>query len=427
MGTIINARREPGQPYQYCKLYEATVVPSIGGWGVRTRDAYAQAGNTICLRYAITRGTILSTVSFMVNGLGIADPKNLYIGVWGNSATVNPTRYYRVAGSVIDVNDIGGDWADTVGVVTTVSIDPILVELPGGPLDMRYFLSFTCENLTLEGGDTTTGSGMQYGGLISNINDMTTPLTYIDVAEFTDDEEATSIEAWGVVNKWTRIELGGTIEEESDEYQTAGTYSGDWVNIENAFVDDAAVARATGTLYIDLGAGIDPAVNWNDIVAGGTTAYLEFPDYDVYGVRALSRLIIKGTIMDATDEITIMYCDQDTSSIPGPAAGWENLTTISGAGAISPEEYVIPQIARWLKLVQTTGNAAFDEISFIQIMQIGYPVEDGKFTVDHSQLIHRFWVDNYPVSDEVYKLQVANMAGAESEASTEFTNRINKD
>lgn len=423
MGTIINARREPDQSYQYCKIYEALVTPSIGGWGVRARDSSASGGNVICVRYPLTRGTILSTVSFIVNGIGVGTPKNLYVGVWGQSPTIYPTRIYRVGTAVISEEDVGGSFGSIAGIRTTVRIEPILVELPGGALDMQYFLSFTGENVNLEMGTTTLGSSVEYSGATPNINDPSVEITYIDESEFSDNEEAVSIEAWGRVDKWTRIETGGTIVEDSDEWQVAGTYYGSWSNVENTFIDDASEATADGRLYIDLGAGIEPAVPWNDESA---TLTLDFPDYDEYGVRALCQLTIKGTINDATNELTIMYCDQDTSSIPSPAAGWENLDLISGAGAFD-NTYYIPQIARWIQIVQTTENAATDDVSFIQITQLGYAVEDGKFTVDHSQVIHNFWVDNYPTADAVYKLQVANMAGAESETSTEFTNRINKD
>lgn len=425
MGTIIQARRETDQSYQYCKIYEASANPGIGGWGVRGRDAVDHPGNILCVRYPLTRGTTIESVCFYVSSVG-ANPRAINIGVWGQSPTVFPTRIYRIGTATITEDEIGATWASRVGLVTTVSIDPILVELPGAPLDMVYYLSFTGDDVNLESGTTTIGSSLEYtGGVYADINDPAELIVYLDEADFTDNEEAVSVEAWGRVGTWLRVEQGGTIEEVNTEWQTEGTYYGDWTNVDNAFVDDAAVATAEGTLYIDLGGGITPATTWNEVVAGGTTAAVyEFPDYDEFGVRALSRFIIRGTVNDAHNTIDIMYCAVDTSSIPGPAAGWENLAQITGAGAFD-EEYPIPQIARWIKIVQ--AGAVADDVSYIEINQIGYGIDDGRFTVDHTQIQHRFWVDNYPITDEVYKLQVANMAGAESEASSEFTNRINKD
>ena len=423
MGTIIMANKEADVQYNHIKVYKpttGTISPGYGGWGIRERDeGLAYRAPVLCAAYPIPGGTRVSNVAFMLSDEeGIASPY-VSFGIWREN-NLAPLVMTRIAGFKIEEGDVGA-WE--MDVRYTVNFDSIYLT-PSSTY--TYYLCVYGDGLKLHrtnSGATSDGAMFYDDGIfpITDINLATA--TTIDVADLTDTTAAISAEMWGTVTSWEQDLNGGCILEESTDWHDTGITASDWNDPTSIQEDDANVATSNTTgarIWIDLGDGLDPTTAWEDLPAA--TRVL-FPDYETTGVRACARVYAEGTI-DTGGEISIEWSDIDSTS--RPVSGWQNLLVIDEPGAFDTTAD-LPEIARWLKIEEEGSPAINDEISYFRIDQFRVGIDDGEFHVDHSADPHHVWVKNYPLADMVYKTSIGNIAGAESETSEEFTNRINKD
>ena len=422
MGTILYADRRTDTQYQHVRVYEDHSSPGFSGWGVRTRTTLSTAEAVLCTKYPIPYGTRLARACFMFSAVGAAPVMS--IAVWRYSTT-DPATIYRVSSFNITAADVdGGVFLPDVKYV--VEFDPISIGSGSIPLGTEFYISFYADDCRIYADDSVDDAGALIYTDATNINDPLVIINSRHYSDFTAETVACSFEAWGEVAAWDRVLPGGTVAEVNEDWHdTSFIVTDGWTNKDNIMVDDANFADATedDSVWIDLGAGLDPAVPWDE-----SALPEDFPDYDVYGVRALKSVHIEGRLMAADSELTISWTAADTTDAPDIMAGWENIATIIPTGA-TPEgvniTYACPHIARWIKI--TKQGTTSDEVQFVSVTQIQYPVTDGEFMVDHSDDPHYLWVDNYPSEDKVYKMSLANSAGAESETTNEYTNRINRD
>lgn len=425
MGSILYCERRQDTAYQHIKVYESASTPGFAGWGVRDdRATETMDLAVICEKYPIPAGTRLCRAAFHVGHVDVAEPdKYISVGIWRyNSA--DPTTIYRETAFNITEEDVTAFTDDTK---YTVEFDVIAVGVGSGtvPTGTEYYISFFGHGVGIAEDTGTADDGAWVHTVPNaNINDPTLHISSINTALVPATNSAFSFEVWGAVASWDQVEEGGTITEVNEDWHNASACTTDgWVDCTNVFVDDGNDARATenDSIFIDLANGQIASDHW-------LYTNTEFPDYETYGVRALQNIRVVGDFNAADSELTVLWTDIDSSAVP--EVGWQNLVTLAPVGAIFPGEAFdvttkIPEIARWIKITKT--GSTNDNVDYIEITQFSYAVDDGKFYVNHAQTDHYVWVDNYPTEEKVYKTSVANIAGAESATSDEFTNRINKD
>ena len=431
MGTIITVNKETDVQYNHIKVYKpatGTLSPGYGGWGIRERDEELPYRTPVlCAAYPIPGGTNVSNVAFMLSSEeGIVDPY-VSFGIWREN-NLAPLSLTRVAGFKITETDAGGAWETDVRY--TVNFNSIYLT-PGSTY--TYYMCVYADGLKLhrtDDGATTDGAMFYDDGILPIITDINlATATTISVSNITDTDAALSAEMWGTVTSWELDLDGGCILEEATDWQNVSACTTDsWTNITNIYDEDAASATCGGNgsrIWIDLGNTLDPVTSWQDL-ADTTTAL--FPVYDDQGVRACAQVRIVGEIQVAAGELSVEWSDEDSATKPD--SGWQNLLTISDVGTFDTTAD-LPEIARWFKIEEegtpAVHPAEYSLVDYFRVDQFRIAIDDGEFHVDHSADPHHVWVKNYPLADTVYKTSIGNIAGAESETSEEFTNRINKD
>jgi hypothetical protein len=126
-------------------------------------------------------------------------------------------------------------------------------------------------------------------------------------------------------------------------------------------------------------------------------------------------------VTDGTLDIMISAKDTDVA----PLFGYELIRRLA-TGAYAPERILLPEIARWVRIVHS-GGAGSITISDFQVWEIRYPVSNGDFPVDVMTANHSAWIENYPTVDTIRRVTAGNMAGGESRPSVPFTNREHRD
>jgi hypothetical protein len=423
MGTILTANRRTDTFYNHLRVYANSEDPGFYGWGIRRRATSDENLSVICGSYPIVSGGRLGSISFFVDTVdgGVPTP-SLYFGVW--SLVAGGATFNRVASSLMQITaaDVGGTWTDDT--IYTVTFDPISFPVIAG----EYYISFYSDGLYLyETTGTVADGAYEWNGMVPtyNINDPASPTSQA-VIKFNQENNAYSVEAWGSVIDWELFEVGGCVMERAEDWQDPAFCTTDgWTNPTNIYEDDSSVAVSTGagnSIWLDLGAGVNG--NWNHLITS-------FPDYTTQGVRAMVYVRIKGKLEAAGGGSITVEWSEDNHVAP-PALGWQNLIQVDFdnhfPGVDQPYDTTaeLPEIAKWLKITEA-GTNVNDEVEMLECFDISTGVADGIFYVNHSQAIHHMWIDNYATTERVLRITANNIAGAESEASYEFTNRINKD
>ena len=432
MGTIALITKDDDTFYNGIKIYEGAGGTGACGWGVRDRGAGLKGVSVVSLLHAPPGGVNLKYASFYVDDVSVPATDYLTYAIWSYN-TGTPNSITLVTSGTIDADTIedqyGTGEAFTAGTMYTIELDSVIniVSVPG---TAHYVSVYTSGLETSYSTDGVTDGAYYYTGNISDISNTHT----MGAAGWTLGDYAVSFELFTEPNAWNELDEGGSIQVENTEWQDLGAMDNNgWLTPTNLYEVDAAIARTPDLgddIAFDLAfAGADPPDAW--------PRHSTFPDYETYGVRAVSKIVLEGLTFPATDTITIQINDGGTDTAPedpSPVTGWQAVAVLDSATA-DPFEIYVSSIARWVRLVHTgTLDDGAIDIDCMNVFQIQYPiasddaeVSDNYFYVDVDWAQHHVWVENYPTELAIRKASVRNMAGAESSPGRPFTNRMNID
>jgi hypothetical protein len=384
--------------YDRIQAYEGVGNIGFCGWGVRTRGSALLSGRTVlCQNYAANPGASISWLRFGIAAYA-GGSASIIFSFWQKGPTA--ITYTRVGTVTITQDDI----AMVSGTTYTWALDtPINFSSVSGTTCLVAVYSDT--NVQL---DYTSNTGSSDARLYVGNASANTTFDWDNSGSVSDQPYAVSAEAFDAPSSWDMVLDGGAVASEDTDWQDPlYCTSTEWSDPEHIYDGNGA------SIYIDLGSGFVPSVT------GAWARENIFPDYGDYGVRAVYKMFISGTIQ-ASGGISVSYSDTDSEVAPG--AGYETIYWNDTPGAFSDDEIAIPVVARWIKITEV-GTSATDEVSEFEIQTFSYHVTDGRFFVESSQNPNAIWLESYPASDKAYVMTLANIAGAESPATMPITNR----
>lgn len=396
MGTTIKADRRLDTSYDYIQVMRSKGNASTCGFGVRTRDDETSVANSyMCIGHApVAGGAGISYVRFMTSSITDGTvPINISVFYLDRESTTY-TRYATEA-----IAAPLGNWQASTEYFRELASTIYLKPVTG----RAYYLCIDSLGVTFMQGAIDSDKTSVYVGAASG-------QTSIDSGDLTPASIAVSFEGFGEPTAWPQQMDGGAIDDESEDW--FGTEVGDWTDMSNIEVDDANVATAGGEgtrISVDLADGQ---------VASGTVGVTGdvFPDYDLVGIRAVSSIHIKGTIVDGT--IGVFVNEADT--VAEPSSGWVICFSEDSVGAFDIT-HEIPRLARWVKIVEL-GESVADTVQFLEVNIVLKAVTDGNFFVNIADAEHILWVENYPVADLLFKIR-SKLGAAVGELCNPFTNR----
>ena len=430
MGAIALIEKDQDVYYNGVYVYNGSGHVGAAGWGVRDRDGVTVSGSTyLSVLYTLPTAMDINYVSFRVQ-TAAAVGDTVKFSIWKKTSTA--TSFTRVQTVTIDQTMVdaqygSGVWGVENDKIYTLELDEAINIVP--EVGFTYYVAVYASGCVL---DRSTGGSIN--GCYSVAADMSASASYL-ISALTLGNDAVSFECFTEPDSWTRLTDGGAISEENTDWQS-GTYvksnAGEWGTVANIYDGNPATSSTStangDALYIDIsgdntlptGAAWDPT----SFVAAS------FPDYTVYGVRAMSYIVFTTDLGASGNEVIyIQVNDSDVASATPWAditTGWQTMYTISGSNAVSGTVY-IPVIARWVRFVKGGADTNQCDIDEIEIHTIQYSVTDGDFPVNMVNTRHHCWVENYPTAMKIMKAAVKNMAGGIGSPGLPFTNRENVD
>jgi len=428
MGSIINAKRNTGELYNHFKCETGEGNLAFSGWGVRDRaGSPGLKGNSfLCKANTLAPGATIKYLRFRLAATSTTpDSDHITLGIYRRAIDDG-----KMVGNYLGYSDpITIDKALLVknGYTNGFEADvDYCIELPEKiylqpTTTEKYYIAFHPHGLKLDYDTDGTEDGCSYGNPPAEL----VGLRQIDPARLADCNYAISFEVFSEPDEWVRLLEGGSVEIENAAWQdsaycTTGGPTG-WTDEEHIYdgLGDAVSVSNGDYIDIDLGAGHSSMPPGWDPQSEHAKQY--FPDYTVYGVRALTRIVIAGEIVTGS-AITVSIHDHDFAT--PPSVGWQPIASFSAVGVLD-ETISVPQIARWVRITETGAGGTM--INDFNVHQIAYRVTDGRFYSDMANSPHPNWVGNYPGTDRMYRVVAGNMAGGESKPSKPITNRMNLD
>ena len=403
------------QIYDKIKVYEGVGNSGFCGWGVRDRGELMPDDKTLfCRLWRPSAGSTISWLRYRIASLG-SGLCTLTFTFWEKRASAS--KYTRVGRVFLRSDDVDL----SPGEHTYPLLQPI--HFSSSP-DTECAMAVHCLGVGLScTSDTGAATALATNGDVSESLFDWNPITNPNVAL---SPTAVSAEAFDAPIDWSLVLEGGAISGPETDWQDASyCTSSTWSNPGNIYDGDASTS-ATSTagngaaIVIDLGAGLEPEEPWH--------RQNKFPDYSSFGVRAVHRMEITGTIATGGG-IAVSYSDADQST--APISGWETIywnDTTVGAGEIKifDDEISIPVVARWIKITEV-GASTTDTVSSFKVYSMQARVTNGEFGVEPSEDPNLVWVESYVTRDKVYAMTIGNIAGAESPLSYPCTNRRYRD
>lgn len=414
MGSIVQVDKQIGEQYNKLQVYEGSGGVDAAGWGVRERAGTTVGNSYISVINNLLGGENIKYVRFRVD-VTAAPGDEVIFSVWYLDAMSSFfSRMYRyiITEAVVKENyGAAAVWANNTEYIIEL---PYAVNIPF-VADRMYYICVYSSGAQL---DLDT-AGQQNGAYYKAAADISTNTTY-NVTALTLNDHAVSFEAFSEPDSWVKLEDGGAISLENTDWETPVYCTGDWTNLANVYGAGVATdITAAHKIVLDVSGD-------NTLPSGkpwpGAGSETSFPDYNIFGVRALHKLVIGGgSSIAAGDVVDILVSDYDD---PGePTHGWQIIDTLDNT-TIFPYTLEIKAIVRWIKIVHTTfGGGVGVTIDDIIVNDIAYRIQDGDFPVDVLESFHHIWVENYPTSVAIRKLRTGNMSGGFSEYDKPFTNR----
>jgi len=397
------------QIYDKIKAYEGVGNIGFCGWGVRDRGEVMNDGITLlCENWRAHPGASISWLRFRIGSYagGAAD---IIFSFWQKApAALTYTRAGTVTLTEADIAMTPGEY--TYALATPISFSSV----SGTTCLMAVY---TSANVHL---DCTDDTGAAEARVYAGNASASATFDWDAGVNVKDSTIAASAEAFDAPTTWDQVLDGGCVVQHSTAWQDPAYCTAvGWANPTNIYDDNpATVSTSTGgngsAIYIDLGAGFDPADPWD--------RHNVFPDYAAYGVRAVFQMHMSG-VVDADGGLAVSYSDSDSDDVP--VAGWETIYWNDQSDAYD-DDITIPVVARWIKITEV-GTSAVDTVSEFSVDIMSTRVTDGSFYVEPSEDPNIVWVESYATEDKVYVMSIGNIAGAESPTSTPVTNRRYRD
>lgn len=394
--------------YEHVVALEGT-GSSFCGWGVRDRGGDAALDKTLlCQNWSADSGTVIEWIRMRTGSAGGAG--KFIFAFWQQS--ISGGDYTNVGTVTFDENDAGGAW----GVNTNY-----IFQLENPIAFASGAVSYCRMSVYSDAANVAVMSAAATGSADSKVvhSDISSSLTY-DFDSAGDLDMGASAEAFASPISVRAIEEGGTLNEENANWQNAAACTAvGWTNVANIY--GAGVAVSSGgngaKILIDLDSGGIHIPTWGH--------NNEFPDYSLYGVRAVSSIDITYELM-LSGGLSIEYNDTDSNT--EPLGAWEEIfrDVSAPSGAPISETIEIPVVARWLRITEI-GTSITDEVTIVNVYQMRLEVTDGKFYVASIDDPHLVWLESYPAQDRLYYFQVKNKAGSSSYVSDPISNRKYKD
>ena len=415
MGEVIRVTRDLTEPYNRINVYRNKGSASFCGCGARERDEETDLAKTYFMTaYPISSsGGRISHIRFRTGTVTDA-AASIKVGFFSHVTTGDAIN--QLAVRTIAAPDDGVGWvSDTF---YTIELETS-VALPGA-LQTRYYLSFYSPDPGVPivcSADSGEQKGWVENGDAFLVVGPITPATAHEVS--------VSFEAWGQPAAWQMDVKGGAISEPTEDW--FGTEEGDFTflagDLTNIETDGPVVLSAGNGSYVavDLANGQvpGPVVGEED----------DFPDYANTGVRAINGINVTGEMKDADGILAVLVSREDSVTLPGVGADWENIGYIKlDVAGLFDVTISTPTLGRWIKIVEASDVTPADiELNQLSVEIVTTAVDDGEYPVDHADVVHPVWVNSVPIEDTLYRCCFKNSYGATSPFSEQITNRMYRD
>ncbi|MFA5375995.1 MAG: hypothetical protein WC455_09650 [Dehalococcoidia bacterium] len=415
MGEVIQVTRDLTEPYNRINVYRNKGSASFCGCGARERDEETDLDKTYFMTaYPISSsGGRISHVRFRTGTVTDA-AASIKVGFFSQVTTGDDIVYFAERTLAAPHDGVGwvSDTFYTVELETSIAFP--------GALQTRYYLSFYSPDPGVPIA-CSADSGEQKGW-VENGDSF---IVLGPITPATAHEVSVSFEAWGQPAAWQIDLKGGAIAEPTEDW--FGTEEGDFTFLAG----DLTNIETDGPVVLSAGNGSYVAV---DLANGQVPGAIEgeeddFPDYSSTGVRAIRSIHVTGEMIDADGILAVLVSREDSVTLPGVGADWENIGYIKlDVAGLFDETIPIPTLGRWIKIVEasdvTPGDILLNQLS-VEIITTA--VDDGEYPVDHADVVHPVWVNSTPIEDTLYRCCFKNSYGATSPFSEQITNRMYRD
>lgn len=427
MGNLALIEKNEDVYYNGIYIYGGSGHVGAGGWGVRKRDqAPGVIGvSVLSLLHKPPLESDIKYVSFRVLAAGTPATDEVIFSVWKKAPT--SLFFTQIYSFTVDQGIIQAQYGSSVTFAnnTIFKIElPTALRLYASP-NFEYYVAVYSSGCSLDYDTDGAVNGAYYVAA-----DISASTTYSEAA-MTLSDYAVSFECYTEPDSWVQVTYGGAIAEENDDWKSA-TYCtavgwGTVANIYDGSLTTSSTSTANGDyILIDVSGDNTLPPPWANVWNPSLAINQEtFPDYTMYGVRALSSMTVVADMgASGNEKIYVEVSDHDASV--SSSIGWQRMFTITGTNAVT-ETFFIPVIARWVRFVKGGADTNQCDIDEVTINTILYDVADGEFPVIMGNDRHHVWVQNYPTGIKIYRALVKNMSGAQGYPGTPFTDRENVD